>query len=60
MVALDQKVALRAGVLCRESKDGDVVDASVVLCARDRSHVVLTTDPDGLRALDPELPVYVV
>lgn len=58
VVPLDQKVALRVGMLCRRSKDGDVADASVVVCARDRNDVVLTTDPDDLRGLDPELPVY--
>lgn len=58
VVPLDRNAALRAGILCRQSEDGDVVEASVVLCARDRNHVVLTTDPDDLLRLDPELPVY--
>lgn len=57
VVSFDHKTALRAGVLCRRSRDGDVVDASVVLCANDRNHLVLTTDPDDLRALDPALTV---
>jgi hypothetical protein len=32
-----------------------VVDASVALCARDRGHPVITTDPGDLHALDPSL-----
>ena len=33
----------------------DVVDASVVVCAREHSDAVVTSDPDDLRRLDPTL-----
>jgi hypothetical protein len=32
-----------------------VVDVSVVVCARERGHAVVTSDPDDLRAIDPKL-----
>ncbi len=38
----------------------DVVDASVVLCARTHGQGVLTSDPDGLRRLDPDLLLEVI
>jgi hypothetical protein len=49
------------GALLGETGTGDVVDAAVVVCARelDRSPVV-TSDPQDLRKLDPELPLIVI
>ena len=38
----------------------DVIDASVVLCARARDHVVLTSDSRDLRLLDPTLTLLAV
>jgi predicted nucleic acid-binding protein len=57
VVPLDQRSALRAGALCAATGTADVVDASVALCARDRGHIVITTDPADLRVLDPSLTV---
>jgi hypothetical protein len=37
-----------------------VVDVSVVVCARQRKHRVVTTDPDDLAAIDPHLPLLLV
>lgn len=50
---LDDERARRAGQLCGVSGTSDVIDASVVLCARVRDHAILTSDPADLRALDP-------
>lgn len=48
-----------AGELCGESATADVVDAAVVVCARDRgAHAVVTSDPDDLRHLDPSLTYW--
>ena len=44
-------------ILCRISGTTDVIDASVVLCARARGHRIATTDPDGLRRLDSRTPL---
>jgi hypothetical protein len=54
---LDDRRARAAGQLCGATRTRDVVDASVVLCARARGHAVLTSDPDDLRRLDPSLKV---
>jgi hypothetical protein len=45
-----------AGVLCGAMGTSDVVDAAVIICARERgSRVVVTSDPDDLGQLDPAL-----
>jgi hypothetical protein len=55
VVPLDELVAREAGQLCGIRGTNDVVDASVVLCARRRGFPVMTSDPDDLRRLDPKL-----
>ena len=57
---LDEVRAKAAGQLCGVTKTNDVIDASVVLCARARKHRVLTSDPDHLSRLDPSLDLQVV
>jgi hypothetical protein len=42
------------------TRTSDVVDASVALCARAAEQVVLTSDPDDLRRLAPEIAVITV
>lgn len=58
--ALDDQRAREAGQLCGVVKSADVIDASVVLCARRREHDVVTSDPRDLRRLDAELRLVVV
>lgn len=53
--SLDDKRARAAGQLCGVAGTSDIVDASVVLCARARGHAVLTSDLDDLRRLDSSL-----
>ena len=55
--ALDQVLAEAAGVLCGRAGTSDVVDASVVLIARRERAVVITSDVDDLRRLDPTAPL---
>lgn len=55
VVPLDDRAARAAGQLCGVAGTRDVVDASVVLCARQRGYAVLTSDPGDLRRLDPAL-----
>jgi hypothetical protein len=54
---LDQVLAEAAGVLCGRAGTSDVVDASVVLVARRERALVVTSDVDDLRRLDPRLPL---
>ena len=58
--ALDDQRARMAGQLCGLTGTSDVIDASVVLCARTRGHCVMTSDPDDLRRLDGSLKLDLV
>jgi predicted nucleic acid-binding protein len=58
IVALDQRQALRIGARCAATGVTDVIDISVALCARDRDHAVVTSDPGDIRAADPSLTVF--
>jgi hypothetical protein len=49
---LDDVRARRAGQLCGVRGTNDVIDASVVLCARTRGHRILTADVEDLARLD--------
>lgn len=60
VVALDDRTARAVGQLCGVTGASDVVDASVVLCARERGHAVLTSDPEDLRRIDARLDVVAV
>jgi hypothetical protein len=60
LVVLDAQTARTSGVLCGRSGTADVIDASVVLCAREREHKVLTSEPDELLKLDASLDLHVV
>jgi hypothetical protein len=55
VVPLDDARARAAGQLCGVAGTRDVIDASVVLCARERGHGVLTADVDDLERLDSSL-----
>lgn len=58
--ALDDQRAREAGQLCGVARSADVIDASVVLCARRRGHRVMTSDPRDVRRLDAKLPIILV
>jgi predicted nucleic acid-binding protein len=55
VIPLDTKTALRVGALCAATGTTDIVDASVALCASDRRHPVITSDPGDIAAIDPTL-----
>jgi PIN domain len=59
IVPLDDLAARAVGILCGRTGAADVVDASVVVCARERGHRVVSGDPDDLIAIDPTLRVVV-
>jgi len=46
-----------AGVLCGAAGTADVIDASVVLVARQRRATVITSDRSDLEILDPTIPL---
>src|SRR4051794_98341 len=48
---LDDRGARAAGQLCGVTQTSDVIDASVVLCAKARGHRIATSDPDDLQRL---------
>jgi PIN domain-containing protein len=58
VVALEEETAYAAGVLLGLRGTNDVVDASVVICARRYRQPVVTTDPDDLRRLDPKVELH--
>lgn len=58
--SLDDERARAAGQMCGVTNTADVIDASVVLCARRRGHRIVTSDPEDIRALDPHAQMIVV
>jgi hypothetical protein len=53
IVPLDEQLARSCGVLCAAANSADVIDASVVILARERRDLIVTSDPNDLRRLDP-------
>ena len=60
VIALDDRRARDAGQLCGVRRTADVIDASVVLCARARGDRIVTSDPDDIRRLDSSIPLIAV
>jgi predicted nucleic acid-binding protein len=53
-------VARSVGLLCARTGHNDVIDVHVAMCARERRHAVVTSDPDDLSRIDPGLPIISV
>lgn len=53
IVPLDEQLARSCGELCRVANSSDIIDASVVLLARERRDPIVTSDPTDLLRLDP-------
>ena len=53
IVPLDEHLARACGELCAAAGLPDVIDASVVILARERRDPIVTSDPNNLRRLDP-------
>jgi predicted nucleic acid-binding protein len=60
VVPLDATTAQVIGLLLGARDGDDVVDASVVVCARRHGQPVVTGDPRDLRRLDPKLLVAAI
>ncbi|MDR1294134.1 MAG: hypothetical protein LBK59_04140 [Bifidobacteriaceae bacterium] len=52
---LDDVTARAVGLLCGRSGHHDIVDVAVVLHARERGHLVVTSDPGDLQSIDPSI-----
>jgi hypothetical protein len=57
---LDDLRARAAGQLCGVKQTDDVIDASVVLCARSRGDGIVTSDVDDLRQLDTSIRLVAI
>ena len=57
VVPLDERLSRAAGELCGATRTADVIDASVVLVAREHQDVIVTGDPSDLRRLDPRAAI---
>jgi predicted nucleic acid-binding protein len=57
IVPLDEHVARACGELCGAVNSADIIDASVVILARERRDPIVTGDPNDLRRLDPEAQI---
>jgi hypothetical protein len=53
-------VARSVGLMCADTGHDDVVDVHVVLCARQRRHGIVTSDPRDIARVDPTVPRILV
>ena len=60
IVPLDEQLARSCGELCAVTNSADVIDASVVILARERRDPIVTSDPNDLRRLDPAAQIIPV
>ena len=54
---MTQNAARSVGLMCARCGHDDVIDVHVALCARERHHVIVTSDPGDMSRIDPALPV---
>lgn len=50
-------VARNLGLMCARTGHDDIIDVHVALCARQRGHAVVTSDPNDMARIDPTLPL---
>lgn len=60
LAALDGADATAVGLLLARTATADIVDAHVVVCAKRSTQLVVTSDPNDLRQLAPELQFVVI
>ena len=60
IVPLDEQLARACGELCGATGSPDVIDASVVILARERRDPIVTSDAKDLRRLDPAAQIIAV
>jgi hypothetical protein len=59
-MALDESDATAVGILLASTRTADIADAHVVICAERAQQSVMTSDPDDLRRLAPELELVIL
>jgi hypothetical protein len=60
LVPLNSPDATAVGLLLARTVTADIVDAHVAICARRTGGVVVTSDPEDLRRIDPSLRIVAV
>jgi hypothetical protein len=60
IIPLDEQLARSCGELCGATNTSDIIDASVVILARERRDPIVTSDPNDLRRLDPQAQIIPV
>jgi len=60
IAGMDLPTARAVGMLCAHTGYPDVVDVHVALCARQRRHAVVTSDPADIVRVDGSLPILTV
>ncbi|MCC6389553.1 MAG: PIN domain nuclease [Bryobacterales bacterium] len=60
VIPLDEQLARACGELCGASNTPDIIDASVVMLARERRDPIVTSDPNDLQRLDPSAQIIPV
>ena len=60
IVPLDEQLSRSCGELCAAANSPDVIDASVVILARERRDPIVTSDPNDMRRLDPAAQIISV
>ena len=54
IVPLNEQLSRSCGELCGAKRTSDVIDASVVILARERRDSIVTSDPEDMQRLDPK------
>jgi predicted nucleic acid-binding protein len=57
VAVMTPNTARAVGLVCARTGHDDIIDVHVAMCARERNHAVVTSDPGDLSRIDPELPV---
>src|SRR5215472_6461227 len=57
LAVMTPNAARSVGLMCARTGHDDVIDVHVALCARERHHAVVTSDPDDMLRINPALPV---
>lgn len=60
VVPMNRVLAQKSGALCGHTRTSDIVDASVVVVAKERGHRIVTSDPDDLRRLDSSVQLILL
>jgi predicted nucleic acid-binding protein len=57
VAVMTPNTARAVGLVCARTGHDDIIDVHVAMCARERNHAVVTSDPGDLSRIDPDLPL---